>query len=89
MIAAVRAGAAMIARGASGTPVDAPDHLVTTVYRAVGDDACLVEQPPPGCDLKDHTPELEAMLTGAGLGLPATCRVHERHGPGGRGGLRQ
>ena len=25
---------------------DAPDKLVTRVYRAVGDDACLVEQPP-------------------------------------------
>ncbi len=68
--AAVRAGAATIVRGASGTPADAPDHLVTKVYRAVGADACLVEQPPAGCDLKDHIPELEAMLTGAGLGLP-------------------
>ena len=43
---------------------------MTKVYRAVGADACLVEQPPPGCDLKDHAPELEQMLTGAGLGLP-------------------
>ena len=68
---AVRAGVATIVRGAAGTPVDAPDKLVNAVYHAVGADACLVEQPPSGCDLKDHTPELEQMLTGAGLGLPA------------------
>ena len=68
---AVQAGVAMIERGATGTPADAPDKLVNQVYKAVGADACLVEQPPAGCDLKDHTPALELMLTGAGLGLPS------------------
>ncbi len=72
--AATRSGAALLVRRASGTPPDAPDKLVTSVYRAVGADACLVEQPPDGCDLSDHTPELERMLTRAGLGLPTRDR---------------
>jgi ABC-type transport system substrate-binding protein len=69
--AALRDGAAEMVRAAAAIRSDAPDKLVTLVYRAVGDEACLVEQPPVGCALSDHIPELEAMLTNAGLPLPA------------------
>jgi ABC-type transport system substrate-binding protein len=48
----------------------APDQLVTAVYRAVGAEECIAEQPPEGCRLADHQAELEAMLTGAGVALP-------------------
>ena len=36
------------ASAAATSRSDAPDKLVTRIYRAVGDDACLVEQPPAG-----------------------------------------
>ena len=68
---ALEAGASGIVRGASGTAASAPDKLVTDVYKAVGSDACLVAQPPTGCDLSDHTPDLERLLTRAGLDLPS------------------
>ncbi len=68
---ALRDGAQDIVRGAADVRSDAPDKLVTRIYRALGDDACLVEQPPDGCAPADHIPDLEGMLTSAGLPLPA------------------
>jgi ABC-type transport system substrate-binding protein len=70
--AGLQTAAASMVQRAAAIPADAPDKLVTRIYQAVGDDGCLVEQPPAGCDLSDHTPELEQMLTQAGIALPST-----------------
>lgn len=67
---AVDAGASAIVTRAGDLEPTAPDALVTAVFRAVVADECLTEEPPHGCRLADHAPDLEAMLTGAGVTLP-------------------
>ncbi len=69
---ALEAGAKAIVAAASSVAADAPDKLVTRIYKAVGDDGCLVTTPPAGCALSDHTADLETMLTNAGLPLPSS-----------------
>lgn len=78
--ASLQAGVGMLVSGASGIAADAPDALVTRIYRAVGADACLVATPPKGCDLADHIPELEQMLRDAHLALPDTAQFTDEMG---------
>ncbi len=72
---ALQAGADSIVQRAAAITADAPDRLVSRIYKAVGADECLVEQPPAGCALADHTPELEQMLGDAGLALPSKAAL--------------
>ncbi len=72
---ALQAGADSIVKRAAAITADAPDRLVSRIYKAVGADECLVEQPPAGCALADHTPELEQMLGDAGLALPSRAAL--------------
>ncbi len=67
---AVDAAAAAIVSAAADLDPTAPDKLVTSIYRAVGADECITEDPPEGCQLADHQADLEAMLTRAGVALP-------------------
>lgn len=67
---AVDGAAAALVSAAGDLDPGAPDKLVTSIYRAVGADECITEEPPEGCQLADHQADLEAMLTQAGVALP-------------------
>lgn len=69
MTAVDEAATAMVAAAGDLDPTD-PDRLVTSVFRAMGADGCITEEPPVGCRIADHQADLEAMLTKAGVALP-------------------
>jgi peptide/nickel transport system substrate-binding protein len=44
-------------------------ELIDRIDAALADPACAAETPPPTCDMATHVPDLEAMLTRAGVQL--------------------
>ncbi|MFN8519053.1 MAG: ABC transporter substrate-binding protein [Chloroflexota bacterium] len=64
-------GAATSIVGAAGElDPTAPDDLVTSVYRAMGADDCLTEQPPDGCRMVDHRGRSRGDADAGGVALP-------------------
>jgi ABC-type transport system substrate-binding protein len=79
MTALDEAASAILTAAGDMDPGD-PDRLVQSIYRAVGADECISEDPPDGCRLADHLPQLEGMLSDASVPLPRLVRYTDEAG---------